>query len=389
MKINYSSIFIILFILVNDSFADYYTPPLMEAQWEVSISKTLCRMRQDIPLYGSADFVQRSGQDLQFSIQEQRQKPQIIKANLSAIASPWVHEAPNPDNYLVYLEQAIEIKDYGRLAVYGQTAETMIDVLLQGQYPTFTYIRASSDLEVEETRVAVSAIKFIETYEEFLYCRNQLLPFGSADFQDKFFVFRNASDRLSSAVKKDISNLVSYLQEMTETKLVLGSATSIAGSSDKRWFNKRAKVLLEALVANGINEEQIEVQADFSGSDDNSIRLQIFGPDALRWIHYRKGNTRLTHLEKQRLDLLARYKLEHFQQGQLIINSYTDSKGPKAKNKAVAKKRGEVIKQYLLTRGLPASTVLVKAHGESRPIASNRTRKGRAKNRRVVIDLRG
>jgi hypothetical protein len=50
----------------------------------------------------------------------------------------------------------------------------MIDVLLQGQYPTFIYHRDAPVLNIEETRVAVSAIHFSERYQEFADCRNNL-----------------------------------------------------------------------------------------------------------------------------------------------------------------------------------------------------------------------
>ena len=167
---------LILLLLSADSFADYYQVPMQESNWELKRSKNSCQLRQTIPLYGSADFVHRSGERLQFSIQELRRKPQVIKATLTAMPAPWMHGGEDPVGYQVYLDQPDDTKDYGRLSVYGETAEAMIDALLNGQYPTFIYIRASSGINLEETRVQVSSIKFSDGYKEFSDCRKNLLP---------------------------------------------------------------------------------------------------------------------------------------------------------------------------------------------------------------------
>lgn len=173
---------LILLLLSFSGFADYYQAPLQEAKWEFKQSKSTCYLKQVIPLYGSADFVHRSGEALHFSIQEQRRKPLIIKATLKAMHAPWMqHDAVSPLDHQVYFDQPVNTKDYGRLSVYGDAAEAMIDALLQGQYPTFTYIRDTSSLNLEETRVAVSSIKFNDSYKEFLSCRNNLRPIAASN----------------------------------------------------------------------------------------------------------------------------------------------------------------------------------------------------------------
>jgi len=167
---------LILLLLSASSFADYYQAPMQEANWEVNRTKTACFLRQSISQYGVAEFVQRAGEQLRFSVQEQRHKALVMKASLKAMPAPWIHgQAPSVDHQ-VYLDSSTNIADYGRLSVYGNTAESMIDALLQGQYPTFIYHRDASVLNMEETRVAVSAIHFSERYREFAECRNNLQP---------------------------------------------------------------------------------------------------------------------------------------------------------------------------------------------------------------------
>ena len=78
---------------------------MLDAKWEVNKGKAICYLRQTIPNYGKAEFVHRSDMPLQFSIQEQRAKSAIIKANLAALPAPWMHDLTERQNYTVFLDQ--------------------------------------------------------------------------------------------------------------------------------------------------------------------------------------------------------------------------------------------------------------------------------------------
>ena len=389
MKFSIHLIGIVITLLGVDCAAEYYVAPLLKANWEVSRSKTACHLKQKIPHYGSADFVHHSGGRLQFFIQEQRHKPRVVKASLSAMPAPWIHQYSESRPYLVYLDQPVDISGYGRLAVYGDDAETMIDVLLQGKFPTFTYVRGAPDVDLVETRVGVSAVRFSTAYEDFIACRNQLLPYGVADLQDRVLYFNKGNSSLDGNATREVDRLANLLREMPGIGLAIGSVTAGVLKADSKWFRKRAESISKYLNKNGIARKRITIRPDLSAfRRDGIIRLQVFGPDVLRWFFYRKGNVKLNASEKRRLDLLAKYLLEYYP-GRLVINSHTDSKGSRAGNKAISRKRAEVIKRYLQGKGVDASKISVRAYGESRPAASNRSRRGRAKNRRVVIDLAG
>ncbi len=385
----FGSVILLLFFSISNSYGDYFEVPLLKANWDVQTSKTNCELKQQIPHFGNAVFSHRSGESLQFSIQEQRFKPPIIKASLSAQPSPWQQSVISPHDYLVYLENTGQAKGYDKLVVFGDTAETMIDALLQGQSPVFTYTRAVSDLDIVETQVAISAIKFLEPYETFRKCRKTMLPFGLRELQDSMLFFDPGSEELNRFARDKINKIAAYMKEIQTSQLVIGSETAMMKALDKKWFSKRSQVLKQAIMMQGIAEQRIKISAKFNNSHErNIIRIHVFGPDALKWLHYRKGNTKLTRTEKKRLSLLARYVREYFRQGRLIINSHTDSLGSKSTNKIVSRKRGNVIKKYLESQGVPKNQLVVRAYGESRPIKSNRTPKGRSQNRRVVISFR-
>jgi outer membrane protein OmpA-like peptidoglycan-associated protein len=68
------------------------------------------------------------------------------------------------------------------------------------------------------------------------------------------------------------------------------------------------------------------------------------------------------------------------------IEGYTDSLGPQAVNERIGLERAEAVKRYLFEQHqIPLHRMNVISYGMEKPVASNKTRDGRAQNRRVVI----
>lgn len=71
----------------------------------------------------------------------------------------------------------------------------------------------------------------------------------------------------------------------------------------------------------------------------------------------------------------------------VYVTGHTDSVGSDAYNVGLSKRRADAVANYLKSKGVSASKVSVVAKGESEPVADNKTATGRAKNRRVVVDV--
>jgi OOP family OmpA-OmpF porin len=71
----------------------------------------------------------------------------------------------------------------------------------------------------------------------------------------------------------------------------------------------------------------------------------------------------------------------------LDIIGYTDSTGPEAYNEQLSLRRATAVKDYIVTQGIDPGIIDVSGKGESDPVASNATREGRAKNRRVEVHI--
>lgn len=69
------------------------------------------------------------------------------------------------------------------------------------------------------------------------------------------------------------------------------------------------------------------------------------------------------------------------------VAGHTDNTGDPAYNNRLSQRRAEAVREYLISRGVAAENLTARGYGPQRPIASNATREGRARNRRVELLL--
>jgi len=73
----------------------------------------------------------------------------------------------------------------------------------------------------------------------------------------------------------------------------------------------------------------------------------------------------------------------------IIAVGHTDSIGKEGYNQKLSVKRSEAVKAYLVSKGIEKNRVYTEGKGEKQPVADNKTAEGRAKNRRVEIEVVG
>ena len=73
----------------------------------------------------------------------------------------------------------------------------------------------------------------------------------------------------------------------------------------------------------------------------------------------------------------------------IIAVGHTDSVGSDAYNQKLSVRRAEAVKAYLVSKGIEKNRVYTEGKGEKQPVADNKTAEGRAKNRRVEIEVVG
>ena len=70
------------------------------------------------------------------------------------------------------------------------------------------------------------------------------------------------------------------------------------------------------------------------------------------------------------------------------IAGHTDNRGRSADNLRLSQQRAEAVRNYLISKGISPDRLAAKGYGETRPIARNKYRSGRRKNRRVEFIIK-
>jgi OOP family OmpA-OmpF porin len=73
----------------------------------------------------------------------------------------------------------------------------------------------------------------------------------------------------------------------------------------------------------------------------------------------------------------------------ILAVGHTDSIGSAAYNQKLSMRRAEAVKAYLISKGIPGERISIDGKGETQPVADNKTKEGRAQNRRVEVEITG
>lgn len=104
------------------------------------------------------------------------------------------------------------------------------------------------------------------------------------------------------------------------------------------------------------------------------------------FIYFEYGSSKLTNNSKRLLDILVS-KFQDNPRLKIKLTGYTDNRGPERRNVIRSKSRANSVKKYLVSHGVNRRTISIQGVGSSNPIASNDTKEGRSKNRRVEFEL--
>ena len=103
-------------------------------------------------------------------------------------------------------------------------------------------------------------------------------------------------------------------------------------------------------------------------------------------IAFLSNSATLTEDAQQSLNEIAT-KLGELTDFRIRIEGHTDNRGDPSYNQDLSTKRAESVKQYLMDQGVDSARLEAQGFGQDNPIASNDTRDGRSKNRRIEFKL--
>jgi len=108
--------------------------------------------------------------------------------------------------------------------------------------------------------------------------------------------------------------------------------------------------------------------------------------DGIKYLQFETGNAIIKPSSFPALNALAKMLLDNPTFG-FLIEGHTDNVGDSKENLTLSLQRANAVKSYLVSKGVEASRITANGYGDTRPIVSNDTAAGKAKNRRVDMTI--
>ena len=171
----------------------------------------------------------------------------------------------------------------------------------------------------------------------------------------------------SGAVLGAIAGRISGKDRKSATRGALFG--TIAGGALGAYFDSQEKILRKELSDSGVGIER----------NKNQIRLIMPGN-----ITFGFNDFNINANFYKTLNAISKV-FKKYKNTDILIEGFTDSVGSKRYNKALSMKRAKSVYDYFVSQGTSELRIKVYGRGESSPIATNQTSKGRQQNRRVEI----
>ena len=170
---------------------------------------------------------------------------------------------------------------------------------------------------------------------------------------------------------------------------VAGTAISKATGGDKTGRDAAIGAALGGAVGLYMERQEKQLQQQMAGTGVEVERNEQTGNIDLVMpgnITFAFDRTDINPSFYNTLNKLAQTMVQ-YNQTTINVMGHTDSKGDASYNQNLSQRRADSVKNYLVSQGVAPNRIYTVGYGESRPVASNTTERGRMQNRRVEIQI--
>jgi len=209
-----------------------------------------------------------------------------------------------------------------------------------------------------------------------------------------YFIYTSKFERTSRWAMEDIAPKKSnQILEKAKKTLETDSSREKLRSEDK--LVEEISTQDTAVVETGITESQNEVETEITDSqikDEDQPAKSIEALEASKMlkekivIHFDFNSNEINDEAYEKLDEIARFMANN-PDSEIAIEGYTDARGDMSYNKRLSEFRANIVKNYLVAKGIEPSKILAIGLGSQNFIASNDTEENRRMNRRVEIKV--
>ena len=204
------------------------------------------------------------------------------------------------------------------------------------------------------------------------------------------------ADAAAAKAKADVDGLVAWIRSLLKSGSVevKDGLLSVAGEA----YTPQLLAILDRLkgaLPSGLKLGSINIadlgapqgatpriKTEEQARADQSCQLEFSGVLSRGKILFRTGSANISDESSEVLDELVRV-LRACPNSEVEIAGHTDNVGDPDNNLDLSRRRAQAVVDYLVKEGIPASKLSAAGYGETRPVATNETAEGKARNRRI------
>ena len=199
------------------------------------------------------------------------------------------------------------------------------------------------------------------------------------------------------AQRPDGTPVVVKVERISRNSTEVSVRTGSGPFGDKRVASQINEIIYEQLGHSEktgskleITEENLDNSADQqiadAAWDQSHEKAAAIGKNPAFIIFFSHDSKILSDKAKEKLDRIVEI-IRNNPSANITLNGYTDSYGEKSYNEMLSELRANIVKTYLVNKGVDSYIIQTFGYGAQQFIASNKTLEGRRMNRRVEIEL--
>ena len=152
--------------------------------------------------------------------------------------------------------------------------------------------------------------------------------------------------------------------------------------------SKESATELNSTEQQPIENFETNITKENNETNQSSCQEQVDNVLTKGKIHFANNSSNIEKSSYKQLDQISTILKECYTTNLIFIDGYSDNRGEAKYNQYLSQLRANKVKAYLVSKGIDKESIKAFGHGAKNPLASNATKEGREKNRRIEITIK-
>ena len=283
---------------------------------------------------------------------------------------------------------------FGRYAPVSYKTDNKVDIYALQPDATYTVTQPSTSAQVEkigyyEVGVSLGVNFGLDRKRQGAFSEEQQ-PVELVPADNRYDEMASEIAAMKAAREKDAAALAAMkaAQQKSDAELAAMKAAQQKAEADLAAM-KAAQQKAEADLAaeRAARNPQAETKAVQEKSPKVNAQRKLDALGATIYFDFKSTSVKPDAEEEEAIQAICE-AMKADPEMKVIITGHADNSGSHRVNWRYGNKRAHALKRYMVKQGAPAKNIKCESKGESEPVADNKTKEGRALNRRATVELK-